>query len=94
MKTTEIFVRVRIISRNSSAAARAATSGMRGTRSASTTCPAPTSRPLHVLQVIRGEIKVVVVKPGEGGKEGDEPVVLVRSYAEMGYDHYDLVEAV
>lgn len=54
---------------------------------------ATTGRPLHVFEVKRGEITVTVVKPeGSKEKEEEEPIVLVRSYAELGYDHYDLVE--
>jgi len=50
-------------------------------------------RPLHILQALNSEIKVVVVSPNEHVDEDGEPILLVKSYAELGCDHYDLVTA-
>eukprot|EP00052_Salpingoeca_macrocollata_P028192 m.271077 g.271077 ORF g.271077 m.271077 type:complete len:195 (+) comp22834_c1_seq14:598-1182(+) len=45
-------------------------------------------RPLHVLQVLDCKVKMTVVNPALSQAD---PIVLLRSYAELGYDHYDLV---
>ena len=60
-------------------------------------------RPLHILQVLDGDIRVLVTSPAR--EEADEaaaaaaaaevavrsPILLVRSCVELGCDHYDLV---
>jgi len=46
-------------------------------------------RPLHILQAANCEIRAVVTSPAHAN--GEAPIILVRSFNELGFDHYDAV---
>jgi len=49
-------------------------------------------RPIHIFQVMDGVIKLFGV-PSQNGDVAP-PILLVRSFVEIGVDHYDLLIAV
>lgn len=57
-----------------------------------------TGRPLHILEVIGGSIKMHVrsrakEQGDDGAAGGAEPIMLMRSYSEIGVAHYDLLRS-
>jgi hypothetical protein len=54
-------------------------------------------RPLHILRIQAADcsIRAVIVTPAtcvSNKGEGEGPIILVRSYYELGFDHYEAVQ--